>query len=106
MNRGEYLHLLAEKTALEQMIAETPKEEVIDRASLTARLESVERMLADAARDEREPARVRLTFKGRPVVASHGVFAEFGMKAVNGFKRDARAWNLATARSRAISMLS
>lgn len=85
MNRGEYLHLLGEKTALERMLAETPEEDVIDRASLAARLESVEQALAEAKPDEREPARVRLTFKGRPVIGSHGIFAEFGMKAVNGF---------------------
>jgi hypothetical protein len=46
VNRGEYLQLLGEKTALERMIAETPEEDVLDRASLSARLKSIE-----AARD-------------------------------------------------------
>jgi hypothetical protein len=91
MNRGEYLHLLAEKGALERMIAETPEEDVIDRASLTARLGSIDRALAAAKPDEREPARVRLTFKGRPVIGSHGIFAEFGMKAVNSFAESVAA---------------
>jgi hypothetical protein len=91
MNRGEYLHLLGEKTALERMIAETPEEDVIDRASLTARLENVEAALAQAKPDEREPARVRLTFKGRPVIGSQGIFAEFGMKAVNSFAESVAA---------------
>jgi Uma2 family endonuclease len=42
MNHAEYLHLLGEKTALERMIAETPEEDVLDRASLTARLRQIE----------------------------------------------------------------
>lgn len=85
MNRGEHLQLLGEKTALERMIAETPEEDVLDHASLSARLTSISEALAVAKPDEREPARVRLTFKGRPVIGSHGIFAEFGMKAVNAF---------------------
>ena len=91
MNRGEYLHLLGEKTALERMLAETPEEDAIDRASLAARLRIVEDVLAQAKPDEREPARVQLTFKGRPVIGSHGIFAEFGMKAVNGFAESVAA---------------
>jgi len=53
MNHGEYFHLLAEKTALERMIAETPEEYVIDRASLAARLKVVEKGLAETKPDER-----------------------------------------------------
>lgn len=85
MNRGEYLLLLGEKTAVERMLAETPEEDAIDRASLSARLKNIEDALGQVKPVEREPARVRLTFKGRPVIGSYGIFAEFGMKAVNGF---------------------
>lgn len=35
--------------------------------------------------DEHELAHVRLTFKGRPVIGSRGIFAEFGMKAGSTF---------------------
>lgn len=85
MNRAEYFDLLAEKTTLEQMIADTPEADVIDHASLTARLAAVNEALASGAPEEREPARARLTFKGRPVVGSHGIFAEFATKALSGF---------------------
>lgn len=85
MSHGEYLHLLSEKSALERMIAETPEEEVIDRSSLLARLESVNEDIGRMPSQERAPTSVRLTFKGRPVIGSHGIFAEFGMKAVNCF---------------------
>ena len=85
MTQPERLHLLGEKTSLERMIAETPADDVIDRASLGARLAVVERALAQSPHDEREPARVRLTFKGRPVIGNQGIFAAFGSKAVSGF---------------------
>lgn len=91
MNRSEYLQLVAERSAIERMIAETPEEDVLDRASLSARLKSVEAELRQAEPDEREPARVRLTFRGRPVIGSHGIFAEFGMKAVNGYAESVTA---------------
>lgn len=91
MNRSEYLQLLGEKTAIERMITETPEEDVLDLASLSARLKSLVAALSQATPDEREPARVRLTFKGRPVVGTHGIFAEFGMKAVNGFAESVTA---------------
>lgn len=65
MNRGEYLHLLGEKTVLGRMIAETPEDDVLDLASLAARLKTVEDAIAQGRPDERDPARVRLTFKGR-----------------------------------------
>lgn len=85
MSVREYLRLLGEKTALERMIRETPQEDAIDLISLQSRLENVEEALARTKSDQREPARVRLTFKGRPVVGSQGIFAEFGMKSVTGF---------------------
>ncbi len=85
MNRQGALHLLGERSALQRIIADIPEEEVLDRGSLTARLEEVEYQIAQTQIDEREPARARLTFKGRPVIDSHGIFADFGMKAVNSF---------------------
>jgi len=91
VNGGEYLHLLGERTALARMLAETPEEDVIDRASLSARLKRVEAALAEVASAPKEPERVRLTFRGQPVVGSYGVFVEFGMKAVHGFAESVTA---------------
>ncbi len=85
MTADDRLRLASERTALERMIAETPLDEVIDRASLQARLEEVVAELAVLPAPVREPARVRLTFRGKPVVGRHGIFAEFGLAAVNGF---------------------
>jgi hypothetical protein len=84
MNQQDRLHLEAEQKFLLEQLATLPEAARLTRASAESRLRKVKEQLA-AGTDEREPARVRLTFRGRPVVGSHGVFAEFGTKAVNGF---------------------
>lgn len=56
MNRDEYLHLLGERTALERMIADTPEDDVIDRASLSARLKTIEDAIARTAAQAFDPA--------------------------------------------------
>lgn len=53
--RNDRLHLLSEKGALERLLEETTADEVLDRASLMARLRVVEEALAQTAPDEREP---------------------------------------------------
>lgn len=80
-------HRVAEQIALRKMLDEIPDDEVIDRMSLEARLRSLE---ADASfspvmEGMRTPAKARLTFRGRPVIGSHGIFADFGADAVRRF---------------------
>lgn len=85
MNIQERHQLLAEKTSLERMLASLPESSVIDRMSLEARKAEVEKALADTPVPSREPVHARLTFRGKPIVGSHGMFAEFGAKAINAF---------------------
>jgi len=85
MNIQDRNQLLAERASLERMIANLPESSVIDRLSLEARKAAVEEALAAAPVPAHEPARARLRFRGRPVIGSHGIFAEFGAKAVNTF---------------------
>jgi hypothetical protein len=85
MNRQERMHLLSERTALQRMIDATPQEELIDLRSLNTRLEIVNLQLVAEPEDTRQPARAKLTFGGRPVVGSFGIFAEFGMEATKAF---------------------
>jgi hypothetical protein len=85
VNRVEQQSLLSERAALVRMISETPAEDVIDLRSLDVRLEIINRELARHPVDNRLPAKARLTFRGRPVVGSHGIFAEFGMTATKAF---------------------
>ena len=85
MNRTDYLHLLSERETVRALLADTPEEDVIDRYSLEGRLASIDSAIAQATINESEPARARLTFNGRPVIGSHGIFADFGMRAVSSF---------------------
>ena len=85
MNIQERHQLLAEKTSLERMLASLPESSVIDRMSLEARKAEVEEALAAAPVPTREPVRARLTFRGKPIIGSHGIFAEFGATALSAF---------------------
>jgi hypothetical protein len=85
MNNEDRLHLLAEQTFLHRDLAETPETARLTRMSIEARLRKVDAELAALPVDERAPARARLTFDGVPVIRSHGIFADFGMKAVSSF---------------------
>jgi hypothetical protein len=57
----------------------------LTRGSFVARLEDVEERLAAIGSAPPQPARARLTFRGRPVVGGHGVFAELGIEATSRF---------------------
>jgi hypothetical protein len=85
MNNEDRQHLLAERTFLQRLLAKTPASARLTRMSDEARLRKVEAQLAALPTDERTPARARLTFDGVPVIRSHGIFADFGMKAVSSF---------------------
>lgn len=85
MNLHEYQYLKAELAELNKLLAQTPATDVIDRMSLLARKEEVESALVIDALSVREPVRAKLTFRGKPVVGSHGIFAEFGARTVSQF---------------------
>ena len=86
MNAQDRTRLLAEKQFLTARIDSIPVAAGLTRASLESRLKVVEGGLqATANQVHRHPARARLTFGGRPVVRSHGVFADFGTKAAGRF---------------------
>jgi len=85
MNNEDRQHLLAERTFLQRLLEKTPAHARLTRMSDEARLRKVEAQLAALPADERTPARARLTFDGVPVIRSHGIFADFGMKAVSSF---------------------
>ena len=85
MIRQDYIQLLGERTTLNRMIEGTPAEDVLDLGSLSARLQDIEHRISEANAEAKEPARVRITFNGRPVVGSYGIFADFGTKIIGAF---------------------
>ncbi len=85
MITAEHQQLLAEKSFLARDLAETPETAMLTRRSLQARLQKIEAAIAAMDQAGPAPARARLTFNGLPVVGSHGIFADFGMKAMSSF---------------------
>jgi len=85
MNRTDRVHLEGERGFLKRQLAELPVTAWMTRMSAESRLRTVEAELAAHPVDEREPARVQLTFKGRPVVGTHGIAADFGAVSVQRF---------------------
>ena len=58
---------------------------MIERQGLAFRKKQVEEILVSQQDLLREPARVRLTFRGKPVVAAHGLLADFGTAVLKAF---------------------
>ena len=87
MRFNEHQSLQSEVIALEQMLSEIPEEDVLDRRGIQARLASVRALLpTDLANvEKKERASAALTFRGKPVVGTHGIFADFGAKATANF---------------------
>jgi hypothetical protein len=85
MNIHAYQQLQAQRGQLAGILAAMPSEQVIDRLSLESRIKWLDESLGTVQQPTRLPARAKLTFRGKPVVGSYGVFAEFGAKAVDGF---------------------
>lgn len=85
MNANERTHLLAERTQVRQMLASMTKDMVLGRSSMESRLKELERRIAALGPPKSEPLKVRITFKGAPVLESQGIFAEFGSDAVRSY---------------------
>jgi hypothetical protein len=85
MDSREYRQLQAERGTLDAMLAKIPAEREIERIGLEARRHEIEQALAAQPAPGRDPVRARLTFRGRPIVGSHGMLAEFGSLAVGAF---------------------
>jgi hypothetical protein len=85
MKLQEYRQFQAELTALNEFLDQISPSRVIERIGLEARKKEIENILASQPPAPREPVRARLTFRGKPIVGSYGMFAEFGAAAVNTF---------------------
>ncbi len=85
MNVQDYRFLLSEQGTLKKLISETSPGNVIGRMSLQARLRKVEEELKAYVGYSPRVVNARLTFRGRPVVGSRGIYADFGTDAANTF---------------------
>jgi hypothetical protein len=80
----EFLALASEVKELESILKAIPAQNLIERIAFEERLASAKEILDKLpAYQHREKA--RLTFRGRPVIGSHGIAADFGSKAAGAF---------------------
>ena len=77
--------LQSEIAELEDLINQTPEEDVIDRKSLEARKREVEAELSTLQSPYYEPARGQLIFRGKPTIKSQGVYADFAASALDKY---------------------
>ena len=85
MNNLRKSHLLAEKKYLEELLAELPDSAEITKMSTRSKIANIDEQLEFESIEKYDSSKVSLTFKGKPVVDSYGIFAEFAMKAVSSF---------------------
>jgi hypothetical protein len=76
--------LESERRFLERQLDALPTTALLTRSSTQARIRQIDKQLSECV-PRNQPATARLTFRGRPVVGSHGVFADFGSQATSAF---------------------
>lgn len=83
----EHDALLAEIAEIEAMLAKTPSEYALALQSLNGRRLDLQARLTQLQSSGVNKARVELTFKGRPVHSSEGIFASFAGKVLETYER-------------------
>ncbi len=81
---NEHLALTSEIHELEMLLDSIPEANVIERMGLQSRLKSAKEALESLEQLPAAP-KAKLTFRGKPVLGSHGISADFGAKAASAF---------------------
>ncbi len=84
MKYEEYTFTASEIAQLEDLLDKLPDDMVIERMGLEARLEKAKSRIADVPRPQ-APKRAYLPFRGKPVLGSSGIAADFGASALTMF---------------------
>lgn len=80
----EHFALASEINELESILSSIPLENVIERLAFEERLASAKSIL-ESLPGYQLVEKASLTFRGRPVLGSHGIAADFGSKAAGAF---------------------
>lgn len=79
--------LRGQLATIEQFLVETPTDDVIERPGLEYRQRELRAELAALeSRPPHDPASIELTFRGAPVIGSHGIEAGFAAKVISTFR--------------------
>lgn len=81
----ESRQLKAERAYIEKLLQQLPETNIIDRMSLESRKIEIEEILASQQAPLRKPTPISLKFRGKPIVGSYGIFADFGGTIVRDF---------------------
>ena len=84
MNHREYDMLASEILQIEQLLKDIPVTRAIERIGLESRLSEARQKLKNIQRKNAHH-RAIVTFRGQPVVGTHGIVAEFASKAAGAF---------------------
>lgn len=87
MSKRSMKQLKTEYTFLSRIVSDIPETDIINRRSYENRLKVVEKELRLIEAGYREPASTTITFKGKPVVDSTGIIADFGSRALTHFSK-------------------
>ena len=83
MNRAEYLWYSSEIETLKTLLQDIPEENVIERIGFESRLKeaqaAIECVIIPASN------RLKLTFRGQPVIETYGIYADFAGQALDKF---------------------
>ena len=90
MDVHEYRFLLSERAALRDLIDRAPPGSVITKMSFENRLRQVEEQLESFGGCSPRVVNARLTFRGKPIMGSRGIDAEFGSDAAKLFANAVR----------------
>ncbi len=89
-DRQEYVYVASEAQELKKLLDLVPAERVLERMGLERRLGELRREL-DAVHVPALARQLKLTFRGRPVVGSSGVFSDFASEATGRLSEAVRA---------------
>ncbi|MBF0428613.1 MAG: hypothetical protein HQL94_06785 [Magnetococcales bacterium] len=81
---SERLFIASEVKELETLLSFIPEGNIIERMSLQSRLDTARETLS-ALSSQAPSEKVRLTFRGKPVIGNHGIAADFAAKAAGAF---------------------
>lgn len=87
MNLQDYYQLQAEHSALEKLLAELQEGREIERIGLEARKLEIEESIAVQPVPSREQLRAHLTFRGKPIVGSHGFWRSLARSLLMHFRK-------------------
>lgn len=84
MKLNDYNEISSEIKQLEKLLAKIPPDNVIERLGLESRLNKAKELIETVV-IEKMPYKAIVTYKGNPVIGTHGIFADFAANATSAF---------------------